>query len=383
MSIKVAIISTAAIESPPREGKYSGVEAVSYNLAEGLAKLGDQVTLITTNESPRIGLYQAKNENNEVLGSLEVKAAGPTSWDNLAERNMFANYCPWLEQEFGDGQGVVIDMSWGGYPYILAAGQLGLKPHLNMKIVHVCHAMANWFNPITQKFVVPPVPYPRMLGVSANQAAYLSNQYGVPVRFCYNGINLPAKPESYTSADPPYLLSLNRIGIEKGIHNCIDIAMRTGYKMKVVGADSWVDQKYVSDIVDKCFFSNGQAEYYGHVDNQTKWDLIRGCKAAVFCPDPSRYVEAFGINQVECNAMGKPVLALRNGGHIDVIQNGTNGFLCNSVDEIVNTIKSGSLDTINPEICRMAAERYSVENMSKSYQELILGIMSDSNEFKW
>ena len=379
---KVAIISTAAIESPPREGKYSGVEAISYNLAEGLTKLGHQVILITTNESPKIGLYQAKNQSDEVIGSLEVKGTGPTTWDGNGERNMFKNYAEWLEKEFGDGQGVIIDMSWGGWPYVMMAGKLGLKPHLDMKIIHVAHAMANWFNPLEQKFVVPPVPFPRMIGVSANQAGYLSNQYGIPFRYVYNGINLPPKPEN-PKTDPQYLLSLNRISVEKGIAECIDVALRTGWKMKIVGADSWVEQKYVADIVDKCHFSNGQVEYYGHVDNETKWELIRNCKAVVLCPNPSRYVEAFGINAIEANAMGRPVICLRNGGHIDTIQNGVNGFLCTNVDEMVNTIKSGSLDVINPEMCRMAAERFSVENMSRAYAELINGVMSDSNEFKW
>ena len=390
---KVAIISTAAIASPPPNGQYSGVEAVSYNLAEGLTKLSNDVTLITTNESPKIGVFQAKNANNEVVGSLEVKATGPTSWEPLAERSMFVNYVPWLEKEFGEGQGVIIDMSWGGWPYVLMAGKLGLKPHPNMKIIHVCHAMANWFNPLEQKFVIPPVPWPRMIGVSANQAAYLSNQYGVPVRHVYNGINLPPYEKLDVSGmnnvavppktDPQYLLSLNRIGVEKGIHDCIDVALRTGWKMKVVGADSWVEQKYVAEIVDKCHFSDGQVEYYGHVDNDTKWNLITNCKAGIFCPNPSRYIEAFGINAVECNALGRLVVALRNGGHIDTIQNGVNGFLCNNVDEIVNVVKSNQLDNINSDNCRIAAERFSVENMARGYQELILGVMENRNEYKW
>jgi glycosyltransferase involved in cell wall biosynthesis len=389
--MKVVIISTAAIPSPP-SGVYAGVEAISFNLAEGLARLGDEVYLITTNESEKIGMFQARDSNNNVVGSLEVKATGPTDWGPLGERNMFQNYVGWLEKEFGDGQGVVVDFSWGGWPYVLAAGKLGLKQHLNMKVMHVCHAMANWFDPVNQKFALPPVPYPRMLGVSSTQAGYLSSQYGVPVRFVYNGINLPPYEKLDVSGmnnvqpptnSNPFLLSLNRISIEKGIHNCIDVALRTGYKLKLVGPDNWVEPKYVADIFDKCHFSNNQIEYYGHVDTNTKWDLIRKCKAGVLCPDPTRYVEAFGINSIEFNAMGKPVIALRNGGHIDTIQNGINGFLCNSIDEMVSTIKSGSLDTINPDMCRIAAERFSVENMSRGYQELILGVMEDKNEFKW
>lgn len=389
--VKVVIISTAAIPSPP-SGVYAGVEAISWNLANGLAKLGDEVYLLTTNESEKIGAFQARDSNNNVIGSLEVKATGPTDWGPLGERNMFQNYVGWLEKEFGNGQGVVIDYSWGGWPYVLAAGKLGLKPHLEMNIIHVNHAMANFFDPINQKFAAPPVPYPRMLGVSATQAGYLSSQYNIPVRFVYNGIDLPPYEKLDVSGQSnvalptnidPFLMSLNRISKEKGIAECIDVAFRTNMKIKIVGADSWVEQKYVADIVDKCHFSNGQAEYYGHVDTNTKWDLIKKCKAGILCPNPSTYVEAFGINAIEFNAMGKPVIALRNGGHNDTIQNGSNGFLCNNIDEMVNTIKSGSLDVINPDICRLSAERFSVENMSRGYQELILGIMSGSNEYKW
>ena len=389
--VKVAIISTAAIPSPPA-GVYAGVEAISYNLAEGLARLGNEVTLVTTNESEKIGLFQAKNQSNEVVGTLEVKATGPTDWGPMGERTMFKNYVGWLQINFGDGQGVVIDMSWGGWPYVLMTGKLGLAPHLNMKVIHVCHAMANWYHPIENKFTVPPVPFPRMIGVSATQASYLSNQYGVPVRFVYNGINLPPYEKLDVSggsnvAAPnnsnPFLLSLNRISVEKAIHDCIDVAFRTDMKIKIVGADSWVEQKYVADIVDKCHFSNGQAEYWGHVDTNTKWDLIKQCKAGIFCPNPTRYVEAFGINVVECNALGKPVICLKNGGHNDTVQNGVNGYLCNNVDEMVATIKSGSLDVINPDMCRLAAERFSVENMSRGYSELINGVMSDSNQYKW
>lgn len=389
--IKVVIISTAAIPSPP-SGVYAGVEAISWNLANGLTKLGDEVTLITTNESEKIGYFQARDPNNNVIGSLEVKATGPTDWGPMGERNMFQNYAGWLEKEFGDGQGVVIDYSWGGWPYVLAAGKLGLKQHLNMKIIHVNHAMANFFNPIEQKFSLPPVPYPRMLGVSSAQAGYLSSQYGVPVRYVHNGIELPPYVKLDTSGmsnvslptnSNPFLLSLNRISKEKGINECIDVAFRTNMKIKVVGADSWVEQKYVADVVDKCHFSNGQAEYWGHVDTNTKWDLIKQCKAGIFCPNKNTYIEAFGINAVELNALGKPVVCLNNGGHNDTVKNMVNGFLCNNIDEMVETIKSGSLDMINPDMCRLAAERFSVENMSRGYQELILGCMSDSNEFKW
>ena len=380
--VKVCIIATAAIESPPREGNYSGVEAVSWSLAEGLCKLGDNVTLVTTNESPHANQkFQARNDKNEIIGTLEVRSAGPTSWSPGAEKVMFQNYVQWLTEEFGDGQGVVIDMSWSGFPYVLMAGKLGLKPHPNMKIMHVCHALANWFNPLQQKFSLPPVPFPRMCGVSSGQAAYLSSQYGVPVRYIHNGINLPPRPETVESDG--YLLSLNRIAVEKGINHCIDVALRSNIPIRVVGADSWVPQEYVADVVDKCHFSNGLAQYWGHVDAETKWNLIRKCKAVISCPDSTRYLEAFGIWAVETGAMMKPVVTIKSGGLNDIIQNGVNGYLCDNTDQMVDIIRSGKLDDINPENCRIGAERFSVENMANEYQRFINGIMSEDNQFKW
>ena len=76
---------------------------------------------------------------------------------------MFMNYYQWLAQEFGQGQGVVIDFSWAGYPDCIAGGILGLPRHDNMKIMHVNHAMANWFDPVNQKFSLPPVTSPEWL----------------------------------------------------------------------------------------------------------------------------------------------------------------------------------------------------------------------------
>ena len=65
---KIVIVSTSAIPSPPGD-QYAGVEAVGWHLAEGLCKLGNEVYLITTNESEKLGKYKAQD------GSLDVIAA--------------------------------------------------------------------------------------------------------------------------------------------------------------------------------------------------------------------------------------------------------------------------------------------------------------------
>ncbi len=88
--------------------------------------------------------------------------------------------------------------------------------------------------------------------------------------------------------------------------------MRTGNNIKIAGDDIHVpDLSYVQMIREKCQNTNGLAEYLGLVDNRTKIELIKKCKAVIACPKPV-WIEAFGLYAVQANAYGKPVLALSN-----------------------------------------------------------------------
>ena len=91
---------------------------------------GNEVTLITTNESPNIGTFDVLKEgSNEKLGSLAVVGAGPTGWHPKDEKVMYDGYHLWLEKEFGQGQGIVWDNSWWGFPYLSARQFPNMKLH--------------------------------------------------------------------------------------------------------------------------------------------------------------------------------------------------------------------------------------------------------------
>jgi glycosyltransferase involved in cell wall biosynthesis len=227
-----------------------------------------------------------------------------------------------------------------------------------------------------------------MLGVSSQHAQYLSNQFAIPVRFIHNGVDLPEwTPETHKQED--FLLSLNRITREKGIHNNIDVALQTGYKMKIVGDDIHPpDQNYIDDIQNRCAATNGQVEYWGRVDNDTKWDLLRRCRALVACTDNQNFLEAFGLYAVEANSVGKPVLATANGGLYDIIVQDKNtgwqnGFLAPNVAGVTSAISQGILDTFKPEICRQHAQRFTVDNMVTNYLNLFEKVLRDDVDAKW
>src|SRR6185437_13457833 len=129
---------------------------------------------------------------------------------------------------------------------------LSAKKFPKMKIIHTNHGTVE-----RQKVPVKQLRYPRYIGLSSLHAKYMSS--------------ILKKPDIYVR-----------------------------------------DLSYVQMIREKCQNSNGLAEYIGLVDNKTKAELIKKCKAVIACPKPT-WIEAFGLYAVEANAYGKPVLARANG----------------------------------------------------------------------
>ena len=81
---------------------------------------------------------------------------------------------------------------------------------------------------------------------------------------------------------------------------------------------------------------DGQAlQYLGEVNDIQK-NLLLGRSAALLMP--LLWDEPFGIVMAEALACGTPVIALRRGSLPEIVQHGVNGFLCDSVEEMVSAV---------------------------------------------
>jgi glycosyltransferase involved in cell wall biosynthesis len=213
----------------------------------------------------------------------------------------------------------------------------------------------------------------------------MSSILEIPVRYVHHGIPLPPIEETKSNnnnKNGDYLLSINRIVREKGIEDSIDLALRTRNAIKIAGDDINVpDLSYVLMIKEKCQKTDGLAEYLGLVDNKTKIELIKKCKAVIACPKPT-WLEAFGLYAVEANAYGKPVLALANGGLNDIIVNQTNGFLAKTPQEL--RAYTEKVYECSPESCRRRVENhFTDEIMTKNYLQIFERVMEDDLAFRW
>ena len=101
-------------------------------------------------------------------------------------------------------------------------------------------------------------------------------------------------------------------------------------------------------------------------------EFVKYAKAFVF---PSN--EPFGIAPVEALAAGCPVIALKQGGAMDYIQNGKNGlfFEEQSVDSLVQTLKNFEEKSVNsflsPQEISATATKFSTENFHSKIRQFV------------
>jgi glycosyltransferase involved in cell wall biosynthesis len=340
-------------------------------VSKNLACKAHEVTLISSRGSS-VG---ERGRGGELPSNLNIIETIEPSWEGMvAEEAHYLMYKEILEKEYGNGNGIVWDNTWHCFSYLSA------KKFPNMKIIHTNHGTVEW-----QKVPVKQLQFPRYIGLSRLHAKYMSSILKIPVRYVHHGIPLPPIEETKNNNNNKngnYLLSINRIVREKGIEDSIDLAVRTRNAIKIAGDDIHVpDLSYVQMIREKCQNTDGLAEYFGLVDNKTKIELIKKCKAVIACPKPT-WIEAFGLYALEANAYGKPVLALANGGLNDIIVNQTNGFLAKNPLELQGYVEK--VYECSPESCRRRVENlFTDEIMSKNYLQIFERVMEDELAFRW
>ena len=99
---------------------------------------------------------------------------------------------------------------------------------------------------------------------------------------------------------------------------------------------------------------------------------------------PIQFDEPFGLSVIESMACGTPVVAFDRGSMPELIENGKNGFLVNSVDQAVDAVER--IQEIDRADCRRHVEKYfTVDRMIHEYiqvYEMILDAEGPLNGLK-
>jgi glycosyltransferase involved in cell wall biosynthesis len=163
-----------------------------------------------------------------------------------------------------------------------------------------------------------------------------------------------------------YLAFLGRISPEKGPNRAIEIAVRAGMPLKIAAKVDRVDQAYWDDIIHPMVKAHPNVEYIGEISEAEKPAFLGQAAALLF---PIDWPEPFGLVMIEAMACGTPVIAFRRGSVSEIVEEGTSGFIVDTVEQAVARVsRITSLDRAK---VRAAFEhRFTVERMAHDYLEI-------------
>jgi glycosyltransferase involved in cell wall biosynthesis len=346
--MKIAQIAPLWEQVPPTT--YGGTELVVSRLTDELVRRGHEVTLFASGDSQTLARLEA--------GSPCALRLDP----NIKEHAIYELQHPSnVFQRAGEFD--IIHSHVGFWSLPLAA-------MVSTPTVHTLHGTFTRDNSKIYR------QYHSQAYVSISDAQRLLNiNYAATV---YNGISVELFPFYEQPQNPPYLAFLGRFSPEKGPQHAIQIAKKTGWRLKMAGK---------VDVVDKEFFEREiaphidgkQIEFLGELNHSQKSELLGNASATLF---PIAWCEPFGLVMAESMATGTPVIARAMGSVPEVIANGETGYVCNTYEEMADMVsKAVKLDRRK---CREHVElNFSVARMVDGYEAVYEQLVGDRNFRNW
>lgn len=154
------------------------------------------------------------------------------------------------------------------------------------------------------------------------------------LRIVTHGIPMPERlPESCRNKETFDFFFVGRICYVKGLHVLIKAfkgVKNMGARLHLIGgAGNNAERRYESRL-RRMSAGDRRIVWHGKVKPEEVFEMTASYDVAL---SPSVFLEAFGLNIAEALALGKPVLAVRNGGAEMQIEEGVNGWLVEPNDE--------------------------------------------------
>lgn len=168
-------------------------------------------------------------------------------------------------------------------------------------------------------------------------------------------------------ADDAPLVFLSRVERIKGAHTAIAVARKTGRRLLIAGnhsADEGAAQYWQEAIVPH--LGRDGIEYIGPVNDAQKNELLGQAAAMIV---PIEWDEPFGIVFAEALACGTPVISCARGALPEIVRQGVDGFLSNTIEQACHAVEN--LSQIDRHNCRQRAEQcFSASVILDKYEKL-------------
>src|SRR5262249_7100224 len=145
--------------------------------------------------------------------------------------------------------------------------------------------------------------------ISQDQAAHVSELWGVPARVAYNGVDVNFYRNERGGKRSDRYLFLARISRIKGPHIAVDLARRLRFGLDMVGDDQITGEPELAHRMRELARNN--ITYHGGVSRARAVEFFSSARALLHPAFPFR--EPFGLTAVEAQACGCPVIASDHG----------------------------------------------------------------------
>ena len=327
---------------------YGGIELVVGLLTDELVRRGHEVTLFASGDSRTLAKLEPGCDVS--LRKKELLPADYVIYEQLLMGKVFSR-----ANEFDI---IHSHVDYAALPY----AALTKTPVVFTTHFIIDEVVANLFKANRQQ---------NFLSISNSQRR---NDLGLNyVETVYNAIAVD-RFEFHPQPDQedPYLVFLGRMGRVKGPHLAIEIAKRSGWKLKMAGKVDFRNEQFFKAEVEP-HIDGDQIQFLGEADHAMKNKLMGQATATLF---PIDWEEPFGLVMPESMASGTPVIALNRGSVPEVIQDGKTGFVCEGVSECVAAVSR--LGELNRQTCRAYVEsRFATSRMVDDYEAVYRPLLQE------
>lgn len=159
-----------------------------------------------------------------------------------------------------------------------------------------------------------------------------------------------------------YFLIVSRLTPYKKIDVAIEAFNKLELPLIIVGEGK--DRRRLEKL------AGPKIRFKGFLNDERTREYIENCRAFVFPGE-----DDFGMVVVEAMAAGKPVIALRAGGALEIVKEGVSGeFFEESMEEFLAEAVGRFIrneNKFNPELIRKEAEKFSKEKFVKEFRNFI------------
>lgn len=176
----------------------------------------------------------------------------------------------------------------------------------------------------------------------------------------YHG--LPLESYDFYPQAGSYLVFMGRISPEKGVDRAIEIAQLAKMPLKIAAKVDSTDCQYFETTI-RPRLDHPLVEFIGEIGEKEKGALLGNAYALLF---PINWSEPFGLVMIESLACGTPIIAYRNGSVPEIVSDGSNGFVVDSVEASVRALEK--IPHLDRRYCRQVFEdRFSATRMAHNY----------------